>query len=360
MTNRDCKILLVGPLPPPAGGMANQARQLKRLLEVEGFVVAVARTNAPYRPASVASIRILREAFRLVPYVIDLLRKTREATVVHVMANSGLAWYLCAAPAIAIGKWYGKPVVVNYRGGLAAEFLRNSASRVRRALRGTRMVVPSAYLKSVFAQHGMECAIVPNVVDGAVFHPTASGSRRTHAFPHVVIARNLEHIYGIDLGLRCIAILRRRYPELKASVAGSGPELPALIALAADLQLTEHVRFTGSLEVPDMVALYQSADIVLNPVRVDNTPNSVLEALACGIPVVSTDVGGIPYLVQHERSALLAEPESAEALAAQATRILQDESLRMSLVARGLELTRECAWPSVRDRWLNVYGVARA
>ena len=287
------RVLLVGPLPPPSGGMANQTRQLKRLLEGEGIVVSLVQTNAPYRPAWVGGIPVLRAAFRLAPYLRRLWRAVVEADVVHVMANSGWAWHLLAAPAIRIAKARGRPVVVNYRGGLASEFLERSARSVIATLAGTRLVVPSGFLQSVFLRHGVEAEIIPNVVDLERFRPADPPRPATDA-PHVVVARNLEPIYGIDLALRALALAARRHPRLSASIAGSGPERGRLEALCNELGITDRVRFTGRLDVPEMAALYGEADLVLNPARADNTPNSILEALACGVPVVSTSVGGVP------------------------------------------------------------------
>ena len=112
--------------------MANQTRQLARLLEAEGCSVTVVRTNAPYRPAWIGRVRGVRALFRLVPYIISLWRAMRgQSDLAHVMANSGWAWHLFAAPAIRIAALRGVPVVVNYRGGEAAPFLAAGA-RVRR------------------------------------------------------------------------------------------------------------------------------------------------------------------------------------------------------------------------------------
>lgn len=355
--NATFQLMLVGPLPPPSGGMANQTRQLMRLLEGEGVQVTLVQTNAPYWPAWVAAVPGLRAVFRLVPYLGRLWRAAGRTDVAHVMANSGWAWHLFAAPAIHIARWRGRPVIVNYRGGLAPEFLQRAGRRVRRTLRDARVVVPSEFLREVFAQHGVAASIIPNIVDTTVFVPAVKvyGGRASLA-PHIVIARNLEHIYGVDVGLRALAILRRATPGLRASITGTGPELPRLQALAAELGLVDCVRFTGRLDVPAMVALYQDADLVLNPVRADNAPNSVLEALACGVPVVSTRVGGVPYLVEHGRTAWLVEPESPEALAAGVEAVFADAALRAGLVARGIERARECAWPAVKDQWLRAYG----
>jgi glycosyltransferase involved in cell wall biosynthesis len=336
--------------------MANQTRQLKSLLERESVEVTLVRTNGPYRPAWVGGVRGVRAIARLLPYRRVLAREAPRADVVHVMANSGWAWHLLAVPAIEAGKRAGKPVIVNYRGGLAAEFLEKAAGRVRSKLAGARLVVPSPFLQEVFRRHRMEATVVPNVVDTDVFHPCDPQGRSTNpGAPHIVIARALEPIYGIDLALRAMPAIRQRYPGAMLSVAGTGPERERLAALAQERGVAGAVRFTGRLEVAQMVELYRSADLVLNPVRADNTPNSVLEALACGVPVVSTRVGGVPYLLADGESAVLVPPESPEALVQGVLRVLDDEVLRRRLVERGTALARDCAWPKVRERWFEVY-----
>ena len=94
------RVLLVGPLPPPAGGMANQTRQLAELLRAEGAQVEVVQVNAPYRPAWAERLKGVRALFRLLPYLLHLWRGCGRADVVHVMANSGWSWHLFAAPAV--------------------------------------------------------------------------------------------------------------------------------------------------------------------------------------------------------------------------------------------------------------------
>ena len=138
------RIGLVGPLPPPAGGMAMQTRQLAELLRGEKADVLLVPTNAPYRPAWVANWRGLRAVFRLLPYLVALWRAAGRSDVMHVMANSGWSWHLFAAPAVWISRLRRVPVVVNYRGGEAAEFLARSARGVRGTMRRTsRLIVPS-------------------------------------------------------------------------------------------------------------------------------------------------------------------------------------------------------------------------
>ena len=269
----------------------------------------VVQTNAPYRPGWVGRLRGVRAVFRLVPYLLRVFRASGRADVVHVMANSGWSWHLCAAPAIRIARWRGVPVVVNYRGGLAGEFLAKHGARVRNGVRcAAILVVPTRFLQEIFARHDMPAQIIPNVVDIETFRPAERPQATAAIAPHMVVTRNLEHLYGNDIALRSFARMTKCLPAARLSIAGSGPDRGALESLATELGVAGAVRFTGRLETADMVRLYQSADLVLNPSRADNTPNSVLEALACGVPVVSTDVGGVPFLVEHGRTAWLVTP----------------------------------------------------
>lgn len=355
---RGFHVVIVGPLAPPAGGMATQTRQLRDLLSGEGVSVEILRTNPPYRPGFVAELRGIRAVFRFLPYLTNLWRAAGRGSVFHVMANSGWAWHLFAAPAIRIGRLRGVRVVVNYRGGAASEFLARAGRKVKRTLRGAdAVVVPSAYLERVFAEHGVPTTIVPNIVDVGRFSPLersklSVGDRRT---AHVVIARNLEPIYDIATGLRAFALLQARFPLARLTVAGSGPAATMLKRLAAELGIGGAVRFPGMLSREEMIDLYRSATLLCNPSLVDNTPNSILEAMACGIPVVSTNVGGIPDLVQDGVTALLVPPADPAALERGMSRLLDDEELARKLVDNGLHLARGCAWQAVYPLWMRAY-----
>ncbi|MBT0960602.1 glycosyltransferase family 4 protein [Denitromonas iodatirespirans] len=347
-------LVVVGPLPPPAGGMANQTRQLAELLRGEGAQVSVVQTNAPYRPRWAGRLPGLRAAFRLIPYLFALWRACRHGDVMHLMANSGWSWHLFAVPAILVARLRGVPVVVNYRGGEAGSFLSRAAGQVRLAMRQVAaLVLPSGYLQAVFQGHGMRGTVVPNIIDMTRFRP-ATESRAGQA-PHVVVARNLESIYGIDVALRAFAQIREALPAATLSIAGSGPQLASLQALADSLGVSDAVRFTGRLDRDDMAALYRSADVMINASRVDNMPNSVLEALASGVAVVSTHVGGVPYIVEDESTALLVPPDAPEPMAQAVLRLLTDDALRRRLVDAGLAEVVRYQWARVSLQWLAVY-----
>ena len=109
-----------------------------------------------------------------------------------------------------------------------------------------------------------------------------------------------------------------------------------------------------------MAALYRSADIVLNPSLADNMPNSVLEALASGVPVVSTNVGGVPYIVQDQVTALLVPPTDPSAMAAACLHILGDDGFWQRLSTAGLAEVQRYTWQRVAPLLANVYHQAVA
>ncbi len=353
------RVLLVGPVPPPSGGMANQTVQLAELLRREGASVQLVEVNAPYHPRSIGRVPLLRAAFRLVPYLGRLWRSAGRADISHVMASSGWSWHLFAAPAVWIAAVRRLPVVVNYRGGGAGDFFRSSQPWIRPTLaRCSAVIVPSTFLERIFREYGFDAEVVPNIVDLRRFAAAPVSSRPSSGVPHLVVARNLEAIYDVGTAIRAFRIVRDQIAGAKLSIAGSGAAQASLEALVGELGIRDAVVFTGRLENERMAALYSQADLVLNPSLVDNMPISILEALASGVPVVSTDVGGIPDLVTHGRTAVLVSPRDPEAMARAALDLLSDPDHRAALVRAGLEHVRDFTWEKVRPRLLAAYILA--
>ena len=353
------RVGLVGPLAPPAGGMANQTRQLAWLLREAGIEVELVQVNAPYKPAWIERVRVLRAAFRLLPYLARLWRCAGTVDLMHVMANSGWAWHLYAAPAVWLARWRGTPVVVNYRGGRADAFMQAQKRWVRPTLRRANCVaVPSGFLHAVFARHGINTEIVPNIVDLARFSPTTQPRGAAQSGPHLIVTRNLEPLYDVATALEALVLIRAEAPHARLSIAGSGPLRHQLEARCRELGIADAVRFTGRLDPEGMAALYRAADVMLNPSRVDNMPNSVLEAFASGVPVVSTNVGGIPHFVEDGKTALLVAPCDPEAMAQAALRLMHDPLLAAALRANALWVTSAYSWPNVRARLFEVYATA--
>ncbi|HHJ39392.1 MAG: glycosyl transferase family 1 [Methylothermaceae bacteria B42] len=359
MNNRDespiHQLALVGPLPPPFGGMANQTLQLAEKLSAEGIEVEIIQWNREYWPRWIGKIPVIRAGFRLLPYLWALWLTAGRKKLFHIMANSGWSWHLFAAPAVWIASLRGCAIVLNYRGGEAESFFSRSFRYVKPTLnRCHKIIVPSGYLREVFARFGVLVDVVPNPVDLTKFGIKSQNEKSKNG-PNLIVCRNLEPIYGIPCALRAFERILESYPNAKLWIAGSGPQEHELKKLAVKLGIANKVVFTGRLTPEQMVDLYRKAEIVLNPSEVDNAPNSLLEALAVGVPVVSTDAGGIPYLVEHNKTALLVPINDNKAMANSAIKILNDSNLRDALCKNGLIKAKEHSWDTVKEKLLLIY-----
>ena len=246
------------------------------------------------------------------------------------------------------------PVIVNYRGGEADSFFtsRSLACVGLAARRGTSrdsVGVPAANLRAPrlerasHTQHHRSVTLL------------ARGARDFGEAPRLLVARNLEPIYDIATAIRAFAIVRQRFAGARLTVAGTGPELGRLRELVVGLGLGDVVEFPGRIDNADMPTLYAQADCVLNTSTVDNMPISILEAFASGVPLVSTDAGGIPDIVDDGHSGLLAPIGDEAALARQTCRLLEDSELAQRLRTSALEAVAAYAWQSVRVQWLQAY-----
>lgn len=344
---------LIGPLPPPNGGMANQTRQLAELLRHEGLLVSIVQTNADYRPRWVAQIPMVRALFRLLPYLYSLWKLAGRCDLIHVMANSGWSWHLFAAPAIWVARLRNVPSVVNYHGGEAEAFLKSSIRIVRTSLhQSSALVVPSTFLEAVFSRFGLNARIVPNTIDTERFHNSRMHREKRR---QLLVSRNLERIYDNETAIRAFYIVRQTYPDARLTIAGSGPQAEFLATLVQELGLGDSVRFSGRLDRDEMARAYCEADISINPSSVDNMPVSILEAMASGTPVVSTAVGGVPFLVEDGKTALLVPPSAPEAMADAIKQIMEDIALADRLVTNGLQEVQKYTWPKTWPLLASVY-----
>lgn len=335
--------------------MANQCEQLLRLMSQEaGITLRLARSNAPYSPAWIGHLPFVRAFARLLPYLWRLWVEAGRSDVLHVFANSGWAWHLVAWPALLIGRWRGAGVIVNYRGGHADTFFSTAPRHVLRALAAADLrVTPSGYLHRVFAKHGLDAHIIPNIVDLSRFE--FSPVREVGTAPHLIVTRNLEALYDIPTALRAFRRVREAFAGATLTVAGSGPELTALQHSVAEWGLQACVRFSGRIDNAQIPQLYATADLMLNPSTVDNMPISILEAMACGVPLVSTDAGGIPDLVDSGRTGWLVPVGDDQAMAERAITLLRDRAGRATLCNAARHHVDAFAWPQVRSQWLDTY-----
>jgi glycosyltransferase involved in cell wall biosynthesis len=352
-------VLLVAPSAPPYGGMQLQADLLKKLLDAEqGFFVTALASN-PAFPRYLRFLEILRGVrpfARAVVFCFRFWRELEQIDVVHVMAASWLYFFLVVYPAVCLSRLRGKPVIVNYRGGEAGSFLSIWGRLARPAFRMADLVTaPSRFLKQILESHArVPVSVVPNVVNLSAFRYR----QRTDLKPTILVTRHLEKIYDLESVLRAFRRIQERRPDACLWIAGTGGQEGYLRSLVSAWSL-RNVRFLGQVSHEELPAVYDQCDIFLNASRVDNFPGALLEASASGLVVVTTNAGGIPYIYEQGKNALLVERGDYEGLALEVERVLEEPTLAFNLTTAALALVRQFEWKNVGESLRESYAFAR-
>ena len=347
------RVLIVAPTLDYLGGQAVQAtRLLERLCQEPSLEVEFLPVN-PHLPGplrKLQTIKYVRTAVTSLLYWALLLVRVRAYDVIHVFSASYWSFLLAPTPAILIAKLYGKKILLNYHSGEAEDHLRRWRTALPIIRLADKVAAPSLYLVEVFERFGVRAEVAPNTLDLTRF----SFRERRPLRPVLLSNRNLEPLYNVECVLRAFALVQLRAPEARLIVVGDGSERARLHALSVNLGL-DHVEFFGKVAPKEMPAFYDRADIFLNASDIDNMPVSHLEACACGLPVVTTDAGGIPYILTNERTGLIVARGDFKALAHACLRLLDDGALAARLIRAARAESERYAWASVRCHWLKLY-----
>jgi len=169
-----------------------------------------------------------------------------------------------------------------------------------------------------------------------------------------LVNRNFEEHYNVAGVLRAFAHIQKKLPDASLTVAGDGPQREYLHQLAEGLSL-RNTRFIGRVSPEHMPATYDQHDYWLNASRIDNMPLSILEAYSCGLAIVTTNSGGIPYMVEHNRTGKMVDYGDELALAEAALDLVHDPLLYRELTRNGHAECKKYEWNAVKNRWISQY-----
>ncbi len=322
--------------------MAHQANILADYLEREGLSVERIRTNNNGNIPPFRDINTIRHFGRM----------RRDLDVINIHTCCYLSYFGTVAPIIWWAKRCGIRVVVTYKGGSAREVFNRTGEFGLRWLRMADLVtVPSGFLHDIFRDFGVETRVVHNLYEAGL--PTEPPHTPNTDAPRLVMTRGLGHYYNVDTTVRAFEIVLRNYPRARLLLAGRGNREKHVRNLVDKLRVP-NIEFLGHLNREAIHALYRSADIFVNSSGVDNFPGALLEAFLFGVPIATTNAGGIPYMVEHGVSARMVAVDDHEALAREIIWLLEHpvEAQQMALAAQAR--IDDYRWEAVRDDWLDV------
>lgn len=306
-------------------------------LKKEGFNVRIASSKKS-------------KILRLFDMCYSVFKYKNETDVVLIDTYSTTNFYYALAVAWCCKK-INKPYIPILHGGNLPKRLKNDKRKSSFLFNGAYInVSPSGFLKQQFENYGFKKVVcIPNTIELKEY----SFYERAMA-PTILWVRSFSKIYNPLLALKVLEKVSVEFPN--ASLCMVGPEKDGSLAecrkYAEEKEL--QVEFTGKLSKPEWIQLSNKYSVFINTTNFDNTPVSVIEAMALGLPVVSTNVGGIPYLLTHQEDALLVKPNDVEALANSVLYLLNNPKTATKIASNARLKAEGFDWEQVKLKWLDI------
>lgn len=331
------KILLICNYKPGVGGISGQVELLQKHLREEGHTTDIFSTKGS-------------PLWRLGLFN-RLCRVAKAYDVLHIHCCSGWG-FLPAVVGVTVGRGLNKRVVLTYHGGGGEKFFYRHKRLVRHYLMRTDAnIVLSGFLAQVFDTHQIPYTVIPNIIELDESHYRG----RTSLQPRFICTRAHEPLYNIPCIMRAFRQVQRHLPEATLTLVGNGSEHENLIRLSHELDL-HNVTFTGRVPNNEIYTYLDQADILLSAPTVDNMPVSLLEAMNAGLLVISSRVGGVPYMIEDNRTGLMFKSDDERELADKIMWAIGNPSEAKTIMEHGHGVAKNYLWVNVKDKIYNSYG----
>ncbi len=369
--------------PPDAGGPATYTCEICKRLADRGHSVKIVTTSGSAQPSS--NVYVVSEKhtsrgntflklFRFVSInfalLLCVLKVSRECDVIYAQNAAHLGFVSLVA-----ARLLGKPFMLKFVGDVAWETASNrrltdknlesflqspeGGVAIKRLLRLQRFVLhrvnkiitPSYFLRDILVSYyGVvpeKVAMIYNSIDLSDYSGLTSVGRQKSSNAVVVVVGRLVRHKRIDGIIRAASEITTKYANIELVIVGDGPERENLERLCCELGIDGKVKFLGNVSYEEVIELVKGSDIfVLNSVY-EGLPHVVIEAMACRIPVIATDIEGTREVVEDSKTGLLVEPDNDEELRGKIEKLTRDEGLRERLVQNAYQnLRQQFTWES--------------
>jgi glycosyltransferase involved in cell wall biosynthesis len=328
-------LLYIGNKLSHKGVTVTSIETLGSFLRAEGIIV--------YTASSVKN-----KLFRLLDMLYKTLVLSRKVSVVIIDTYSTQNFYFAVAVA-GLCKLMRLPYIPILRGGNLPSRLEKNPRMCASLFNGAKTIVaPSKYLMESFRNHGYtNLTFIPNTIEIEKY----PFKLRTTVKPELLWVRSFAEIYNPMLALEIVKKLE--VLGIHASLCMVGPEKDgSLLKCRTEVKkFNLPVTFTERLDKSDWIKLSRNYSIFINTTDFDNTPVSVIEAMALGLPIVSTNVGGMPYLIANNETGVLVPPKNADAFVEVIDRLLKNPALAESLSRSARKQAELFAWQKVKNNW---------
>lgn len=215
-----------------------------------------------------------------------------------------------------------------------------------------RNISPSNYLKVAFEKKGYPTVLIPNVLEIEKY----SYKPRKIIAPKLLYVRAFAKIYNPTMAVNVLFELKKTFPEAELCMVGPDKdgELLKVKKLISELQLDDAITITGVLSKEAWHKLSENYDIFINTTNFDNTPVSLLEAMALGLPIVSTNAGGVPYLIENEKNGILVAKDAASEMTQAITSLIASNEKAQEISKNARAKVEQFGWNFVKHKWFEI------
>ncbi|RKE97969.1 glycosyltransferase family 4 protein [Ichthyenterobacterium magnum] len=311
------------------------------LLEKEGFNVSYASSYT-------------NQILRLLHMLYAVFKLRRKTDFVIIDTYSTLNFYYALGVSQLCRALHLKYIPILHGGNLPSRLKRNSKMSKSIFKKAYINIAPSLYLKTSFEKLGYNnIRYIPNTIEINSF----SFKARAYDTPKLLWVRSFSKIYNPKLAVKVLKQLKNKFPDSELCMVG--PEIDGSLKttqkLAKDLEL--EVDFKGKLTKDEWNKLSNNFNVFINTTNFDNTPLSVIEAMALGLPIVSTNVGGMPFLIDHNIDGILVNPNNASAMSKAIEELFSDQKKCNSMVEKARLKVEKFDWNYIKSEWLKVLSV---
>ncbi len=331
-------ILYVGNKLSKHGINVTSIETLGPLLEQSGFKVIYT--------SSVKNI-----FFRIIDMIFTLIFNVKRIDIVLIDTYSTSAyWY--AVIISSLSKLFRIKYVLILRGGNLPSRLSSNPNSMNFILNNSICnCVPSKYLYTSFMNAGIsKLTYIPNNLDIKQY----DFKKREVFFPKILWVRAFEKIYNPEMAFRVFAGLKEKYSDASFCMIGPFKGISEQSVRDLSVKYEIEVEITGALKKSEWILKSTDYDIFINTTFVDNTPISVMEAMALGLPVISTNVGGIPYLLDDKNDAILVESNDVKQMVDSIVNIIENPSLGINLTLKARKKVEQFDWEIVKNQWKEI------
>lgn len=372
-------LIATGIFPPDIGGPARIIEDLSSALRANGFLVKII-TYAESNEGNNEIIRISRKQklIRHIKYFLRMWQMSKWADIIYVTDIYSVGYF-----AYLIKKITGKKYIIRFAGDSAWETAvaqgwtndyitdfqeriyskkieRMKKRRKKILIKADKIIVVCNFLADLAIKIGVakeKVKLIYNSIDFKKSTPESKigiRERFSNDSKLIVYTGRLVPWKGVDTVIKIMPVLIEKLGKVHFLILGDGPEKNELKELVSSMNLTDNVHFEGKIEQEKIIDYLKEADLFVLNTNYEGLSHTILEAMAAGIPIVTTKVGGNPEILENEKSGLLVNYDNKEELSRAIIRVLSDENLRDSLIKNARNKLEKFKWADTVKKTIEV------